>query len=160
MKECMHWGRAFIEVELSVSFQALPRGKRTSWMRQNHDLDQKQRKGSGSGWKTYLAAKEAFQTQKPEKNELPPDHWRSWPADCDWVTDFVLKMATQSLRHTEPTGSLKHDLVFQTHGDLLKSLKLPLHLNFTHYVGRVTIKKSDYIFGRLFQDYPIKFQRG
>lgn len=30
---------------LSLSLQALPRGTGTSWMRQNHDLDQKQRKG-------------------------------------------------------------------------------------------------------------------
>lgn len=75
-------------------------------------------------------------------------------------------MAMQSLRHTKPTGSLKHDLVFQTHRDLLKKLKLCLHLNFTHYVGRVRLKKSDYYFFSCFfflilycQDYPITFQR-
>lgn len=32
-------------------------------------------------------------------------------------------MTTQSLRHTEPTGSPKRDLGFQTHRDLLEGLK-------------------------------------
>lgn len=44
MKECMHWGCAFAEGELSLRSQASPGGKSTSWMRPNHDLDPKRRK--------------------------------------------------------------------------------------------------------------------
>lgn len=44
MKERVHGSSASAGVELSPSSQASPRGERSSWMRQNHDLDQKQRK--------------------------------------------------------------------------------------------------------------------
>lgn len=37
----------------------------------------------------------------------------SRPADCDGLTDSKPKMAMRSLRHTEPTGSSRQDLLFQ-----------------------------------------------
>lgn len=129
---------AFVQAELSPGLQALPWGRRSSWTdgvtgsAQNHSPGsetEKEAQTEVSELKEVSGSQRNIQTKTPEKNELLPDHWSRRPADCDGLTGSESKMAMRSLRHTEPTGSLKQDLFFRAHGDPLKNSLPSLYLN-------------------------------
>lgn len=135
---CMHLSCAFVQAELSPSLQALPKGRKSSWMNgvtskaRNHSPGsetEKETQTEVSELKEVSGSQRNIQTKTPEKNELLPDQWSSRLVDCDWVADSVPKMAMRSLHHTTPTGSLKQDLFFRPHRDTLKNSLSSLYLN-------------------------------
>lgn len=146
LKECMYRSRAFAEVALSLSSQASPRGKRTSWMRQNHDLDQKQRKELRLRWKDVSGSQRSLLDIETRREWTP-----AWPLEQLtsrlWLSGRLCAEDDRAVTAPHRANWLAATRSgFPNPQGLTGGLEAAFHLNFTHYVRRVRIKKSDYIF--------------
>lgn len=97
---CMHLSCAFVQAELSPGLQALPKGRKSSWMNgvtskaRNHSPGsetEKETQTEVSELKEVSGSQRNIQTKTPEKNELLPDQWSSRLVDCDWVTETLCR---------------------------------------------------------------------
>lgn len=158
MKECMHWSCAFAEGELSLSSQASPRGKRTSWMRPDHDPDPKRRKA------LRLRLKDVSGSQRSLLDIEPRKEWT--PAWAREQLTSRLWLSGRLCAEDDRAVAVQHrgNWLAETRSGFPNPQGLTggLDPNFSPYVRRVRIKKPGSIFLEFFfffQDYPIIFHR-
>lgn len=144
---------------LSLSLQALPGGTGTSWRRQNHDLDQKQRKGLRLWQKERI-----WQPQKPFRHrnqQRMNSRLTTGAADQQTVTEW------QTLCWRWPRSHGANWLVVTRSGfpnpqGLTEELGATPSSKLHSPCGQSESKEEWLYFGRVcvFRHYPVQFENG